>query len=83
MVYTLPHAIKEEKNPEERVGNLESKIEKVGKTESEEEKRERKLRGVGFLVFFFISVQGSNEREYFNRRGRFLFLLNWERAPRK
>ena len=53
MVYTLPHAIKEEKNPEERVGNLESKREKVGKTESEEEKRERKLRGVGFLVFSF------------------------------
>ena len=35
MFYTLPQAIKEEKEDEERVGNLE-KREKVEKTESEE-----------------------------------------------
>ena len=53
MVYTLPHAIKEEKNPEERVGNLESKREKVGKLKV----KKRNERGVseefGFLVFHF------------------------------
>ena len=86
MVYTLPRAIKEEKKNEERVGSLKSKKgeSKVGKLKrSEEEKRERRSRGVGFLIFFFISVQGSAEREYFNRRGRFPFLLNRERVPRE
>ena len=49
----------------------ESKVGKLKK--SEEEKRERRFRGVGFLIFF-ISVQGSAEREYFKRgRGRFPF----------
>ena len=38
MFYTLPQAIKEEKEDEERVGNLDSKREKVEKAESEEEK---------------------------------------------
>ena len=55
MVYTLPRVIKEEKKDEEEVGNLESKREKVGKTESEEEKRERRFRGVWFYCFSFLS----------------------------
>ena len=81
MVYTLPHAIKEEKNPEKRVGNLESKREKVGKLKVK--KRNERGGSEGLLFLFFISVQGSNERGYFNRRGRFLFLLNGGRIPRE
>ena len=44
------------------------------KIESEEEKRERRFRGVGYSCFF-ISVEGSAEREYCNRRERFLSLV--------
>ena len=40
------------------------------------------LEGLVFL-FFFISVQGSNEREYFNRRERFLLFVKLERVPRE
>ena len=81
MVYTLPHAIKEEKNPGEKVGNLELKRKKVGKLKVK--KRNERGGSEGLLFLFFISVQGSNEGEYFNRRGRFFFLLNWERVPRE
>ena len=53
MGYTLPQVIKEEKKDEERVGNLDSKREKVEKAESEEEKQERRFRGVWFSCFSF------------------------------
>ena len=54
MVYMLPHTIKEEKKNEKGVGNLESKREQGWQTEKgEEEKREMRFRGVGFLVFHF------------------------------
>ena len=53
MFYTLPQAIKEEKEDEEGVGNLDSKREKFEKAESEEEKQERRFRGVWFSCFSF------------------------------
>ena len=53
MVYTLPHAIKEEKNPEERVGNLESKREKVGKLKVKKRNERGGSEGLFFLVFHF------------------------------
>ena len=37
-------------------------------------KRNERGSSEGFDFLFFISVQGSAEREYFNRRGRFPFL---------
>ena len=49
MGYTLPQDIKEEKEDEERVGNLDSKREKVEKAESEET-REEVQRGFSFSV---------------------------------
>ena len=49
MGYTLPQVIKEEKKDEERVGNLDSKKEKVEKAESEET-REEVQRGFSFSV---------------------------------
>ena len=53
MVYTLPHAIKEEKNPEERVGNLESKREKVGKLKVKKRNERGGSEGLVFLFFHF------------------------------
>ena len=75
MVYTLSRAIKEERKNEEGVGNLESKREQGWQTEKKVKKRNER-RGLERLVFlFFISAEGSNEREYCNRRGRFPFLV--------
>ena len=54
MVYTLPHAIKEEKKNSEGVGNLESKREKVEKLKVKKRNKRGGSRGLVFL--FFISV---------------------------
>ena len=51
-------------------------------TESEEEKRERRFRGIGFLVFSFLS-KGVPRENIVTGEGGFLFLLNWERVPRE
>ena len=54
MFYTLPQAIKEGKEDEERVGFSESEKREGWKTESEEEKtREKVQRGLVFLFFIF------------------------------
>ena len=50
MGYTLPQVIKEEKEDEERVGNLDSKREKVEKAESEVAREEVQR---GFSCFSF------------------------------
>ena len=50
MGYTLPQAIKGEKEDEEKVGNLDSKREKVEKAESEEAREEVQR---GFSCFSF------------------------------
>ena len=72
MGYTLPQVIKEEKENEERVGNLDSKREKVEKAESEEEKQKRRFRGVGFLVFHFLS-KGLSREDSITGEGGFPF----------
>ena len=51
MFYTLPQAIKEGKEDEERVGNLDSKREKAEKAKSEETREE-----VQRVFFFSFSV---------------------------
>ena len=56
MFYTLPQAIKEEKEDEERVGNLDSKREKA----ESEVAREEVQRGF-FLFFHFLSKALSRE----------------------
>ena len=53
MVYTLPHAIKEEKKNEERVGNLELKREKVGKLKVKKRNERGGSEGLVFLFFFY------------------------------
>ena len=54
MGYTLPQAIKEEKEDEERVGISKSEKRKGWKTESEEEiTREKVQRSLGFSCFSF------------------------------
>ena len=63
------------------VGNLESKREKVGKIESEEEKRERKLRGIGFLVFSFLS-KGVTREDILTGEGGFFFVKLGESTER-
>ena len=73
MFYTLHQAIKEEKEDEERVGNLGIKREKAGKTEREEEKRERRFRGVWFSCFFsFLYKGGPRGNTITGERGFFL-----------
>ena len=71
MVYTLPHAIKEEKKNEEGVGGLNRKESKVGKLKkSEEEKRERGSEGLDFLFFSFQFEGVPRESILKERRGR-------------
>ena len=60
---------------------LESKREKVGKLKV---KKRNERRGLERLVFlFFISAEGSNEREYCNRRGRFPFLVKMRESTER
>ena len=59
MVYTLPHAIKEEKKNSERVGNLESKREQGWQTEKKVKKRNERggSEGLVFLFFHFCPME--------------------------
>ena len=77
MVYTLPRAIKEEKKNEEGVGSLEStKREQGWQIVRKVKKRNERGGSEGFDFLFFISVQGSADREYLKRRrGRFSFFV--------
>ena len=59
MFYTLPQAIKEEKEDEERVGILDSKRERVEKAESEETREEVQR---GFFLFFIFCLRHCRER---------------------
>ena len=78
MVYTLSRAIKEERKNEERVGSLESKREQGWqiKKKSEEKKRERRFRGVEFLVFSFLFKGVSRENILKEGEGGFLCWKN-------
>ena len=81
MGYTLPQAIKEEKKDEEMVGISKSEKRKGWKTESEEEKRERRFRGVWVSCFLFIfCLRKRNEREYCNGRGGVFLFIKIERV---
>ena len=58
MVYTLPHAIKEEKKNGERVGSLESKREQGWQIEKKNVKKRNERggsEGLDFLFFHFCS----------------------------
>ena len=73
MGYTLPQSIKEKEKDEERVGISNSEKREGWKTESEEEKtREKVQRGLGFLVFHFLSKALSREKTVTRERGFFL-----------
>ena len=52
-VYTLPQVIKEEKKDEERVGNLESKREKVEKLKVKKRNKRGGSEGLVSLFCFF------------------------------
>ena len=65
-------AIKEEKKDEERVGNLESKKREGRETESEEEKQERRFRGIWFSCFLFLS-KGLPREDSITGEGGFPF----------
>ena len=63
MFYTLPQAIKEEKEDEERVGISKSEKREGWKTESEEEKtREKVQRSLVFFLFFIFCLRHYRER---------------------
>ena len=74
MFYTLPQAIKEEKEDEERVGISRSEKREGWKTESEEEKRERRFRGVWFSCFFIFLSKGETRENTVTEEGGFPFL---------
>ena len=71
MVYTLPHAIKEEKKNGERVGSLESKREQGWQIEKKVKKRnEREVQRGWISCFSFLSKGVPRENILKRRRGR-------------
>ena len=82
MVYTLPHAIKEEKNPEERVGNLELKGEKVGKLKVKKRNERGGSEGLLFLFFSFLSKGVTRENILTGEGGSFFFVKLGESTER-
>ena len=62
---------------------MDSKREKVKKAESEEEKQERRFRGVWFSCFSFLS-KGVSRENIITGEGDFsFFFLNGERVSRE
>ena len=65
-------AIKEEKKDEERVGNLESKREKVEKLKVKKRNKRGGSEGIGFLVFHSLS-KGLPREDSITGEGGFPF----------
>ena len=81
MFYTLSQVIKEEKRDEEGVGGSKSEKREGWETEIEEEKQERRFRGV-FLVFHFLS-KGVSRENIITGEGDFPFFQKGERGSRE